>query len=137
MIQIYDQLPAAAKMIREEVFMQEQGFKNEFDDIDKFSKHLVLELDGIPVGTCRFYRKENTTTYIIGRVAVRKAYRARHLGCMLMEAAEKEAKKIGAKRMILHAQCSAEAFYGKLGYKAFGSLDEDEGCPHIWMEKNI
>lgn len=135
MIRVYDQLPDSAKMIREEVFMQEQGFKNEFDDLDNLSKHIILELEGSPVGTCRFYREDKTTTFIIGRVAVRKAYRAMHFGSMLIEAAEKEAKKMGASRMILHAQCSAEPFYSQLGYRAFGALDEDEGCPHVWMEK--
>ena len=34
---IYDQLPQEAKEIRIKVFMEEQGFKNEFDEYDETS----------------------------------------------------------------------------------------------------
>ncbi len=40
--QFYNQLPKDAKFIREEVFMKEQGFLNEFDDIDSRCLHLVI-----------------------------------------------------------------------------------------------
>ena len=39
---IYDQLPQEAKKIRIKVFMEEQGFKDEFDDLDEVCKHLVV-----------------------------------------------------------------------------------------------
>lgn len=39
---IYDQLPIEAKEIRIKVFMEEQGFKDEFDDLDEVCKHLVV-----------------------------------------------------------------------------------------------
>ncbi len=39
---IYDFLSADAKIIRKQVFMEEQGFKNEFDDIDNISFHIVM-----------------------------------------------------------------------------------------------
>ena len=137
MIQIYDKLPEAAKRIREEVFMKEQGFQDEFDSLDAISRHVVIEVDGIPAGTCRFYQGETPSTWVIGRVAVSQAYRGRHLGSLLIEAAEKDASQKQAERMILHAQCTAAPFYEKLGYKGFGEVDEDEGCPHIWMKKDL
>lgn len=37
----YTTLPQEAKDIRIEVFMKEQGFENEFDDIDQISSHIV------------------------------------------------------------------------------------------------
>lgn len=42
-------------MIRIKVFMEEQGFKNEFDDIDNRAIHIVLYKEGKPVGTCRVF----------------------------------------------------------------------------------
>lgn len=41
-LEAYDFLPEDAKRIREAVFMKEQGFKNEFDDIDLLALHLIL-----------------------------------------------------------------------------------------------
>ncbi len=38
--------------------------------------------------------------------------------------------------MKLHAQCRVKNFYEKSGYQAYGEIDEDEGCPHIWMRKS-
>ena len=40
---IYDQLPIEAKEIRIKVFMEEQGFKDEFDDLWK-NKDLKMNL---------------------------------------------------------------------------------------------
>lgn len=67
---MYTALPQEAKDIRIEVFMKEQGFENEFDDIDNISFHIVVFDEEKPIGTCRFF-KENDH-YTIGRVAVLK-----------------------------------------------------------------
>ena len=40
--QLYQDLPQEAKRIRELVFMQEQGFQNEFDNLDHHCFHLVI-----------------------------------------------------------------------------------------------
>ena len=39
---IYDQLPQEAKKIRIKVFMEEQGFKDEFDDLDEYVNILLF-----------------------------------------------------------------------------------------------
>jgi predicted GNAT family N-acyltransferase len=49
---IFTTLPQEAKNIRIEVFMKEQGFENEFDDIDTISHHIVVFDEGKPIGTC-------------------------------------------------------------------------------------
>lgn len=51
-IKIYDEIPEEAKTIREAVFIKEQGFKDEFDEIDDVAKHVLLFEGDIPVGTC-------------------------------------------------------------------------------------
>lgn len=53
-IKLYDEIPKEAKTIREAVFIKEQGFKEEFDEIDDVAKHVLLFDGDIPVGTCRF-----------------------------------------------------------------------------------
>lgn len=49
----YDYLPEDAIKIRNEVFVKEQGFNNEFDDIDNIAKHLLVYENEQPVSTCR------------------------------------------------------------------------------------
>lgn len=49
---IFTTLPQDAKNIRIEVFMKEQGFENEFDEIDNLCHHIVAFDEGKPIGTC-------------------------------------------------------------------------------------
>ena len=49
---IYDQLPQEAKEIRIKVFMEEQGFKDEFDDLDDLCQHLVVFGNNQPKTAC-------------------------------------------------------------------------------------
>ena len=58
-IKVYEYLPTSAKNIRKIVFIAEQGFENEFDDIDNIAKHIVIYQDNLAIGTCRiFYNNE-------------------------------------------------------------------------------
>lgn len=43
----------------------------------------------------------------------------------------------GGKCMALHAQCRVAAFYEKLGYTEVSGVENEEGCPHVWMRKEI
>lgn len=136
-IVVYDKLPEEAREIRELVFMEEQGFHDEFDETDARAKHLVVYDGQTPVATCRIFRREEPGDYAVGRIAVRKEYRGRHLGAYLLKAAEEEIRSCGGKRVFLHAQCSARQFYRKQGYGCYGETDLDEDCPHIWMKKDV
>lgn len=98
---IFTTFPQDAKDIRIEVFVKEQGFKNEFDEIDTISHHIVVFDEGKPIGTCRFF-KENDH-YTIGRVAVLKEYRNQHIGNLLIRTAEKEIKKLHGDLIVVHA----------------------------------
>lgn len=132
-IETYHTLPPEAVAIRENVFMKEQGFQDEFDAIDATATHLVLFDGNDAVGTCRFYSEGGVT--LIGRIAIIKSHRGSHLGATLLEAAEAAIRNDGGTIVRLHAQCRARPFYEKQGYRAFGEIGLDEGCPHIWMEK--
>lgn len=134
---VYDTLPDEAVKIRESVFVKEQGFQKEFDEIDEKAKHLILLYDEIAVATCRFFEGISKKTYMIGRIAVLKSYRGKNLGSYLLEQAEMEIRKIGGETVMLHAQQQAKPFYQKQGYLQYGDIDFDEDCPHIWMRKEL
>ena len=55
---IYDSLPKEAEAIRRAVFMDEQGFKDEFDDIDGTAWHIVIFDGSVPAATCRVFFDE-------------------------------------------------------------------------------
>lgn len=134
-IQIVSQLTDEIRDIRTDVFIEEQGFEVEFDDIDDIAKFVLLSIDGKGVGTCRFFPGEEEGDAHIGRMAVRKEYRGQHLGAKIMMAAEEAIRKEGYKSCSLSAQVQARPFYETLGYIADGEAYLDEGCPHILMRK--
>ncbi|MCI8530700.1 MAG: GNAT family N-acetyltransferase [Lachnospiraceae bacterium] len=136
-VEIYNFLPKEAKRIREEVFMAEQGFQQEFDEIDKSAEHIVIFETHIPVATCRVYVSENEDCYVVGRIAVEKTFRGKAYGAGILRAAENEVRKKGGRMVCLSAQERAVGFYEKQGYTAYGDSYLDEGCPHIWMKKEL
>ena len=130
-----DQLPDAAR-IRREVFVQEQGFEHEFDEIDSSAIHVVAYVDGEPAATGRTYRGEDSG-FVIGRIAVRRAYRGCGWGMRVVEKLEELALQQGGRRAELLAQVRAQGFYEKLGYAAVGGVVYDEFCPHVRMTKAL
>ncbi len=124
-----------AKAIREEVFIKEQNFHNEFDDLDYSSLHLEIYEDDQPIGCARMYVKDDI--YYFGRIAVLKEYRGLGYGSMIISILEREAYKRGVKKVSLSAQARASAFYEKMGYLKEGNEYFDEYCPHIKMVKEL
>lgn len=133
----YDFLSDDAKIIRKQVFMEEQGFKNEFDDIDNISFHIVMYDENRPVATCRVYEDIVKNEYILGRLSVVKEYRGMSLGAKMIGESERIVKEKGGTSIRLHAQCRVTSFYGQQGYEKYGVIEDDEGCPHIWMKKQL
>ena len=133
----FEQLPPDAKMIREEVFMNEQGFTQEFDEIDSYAIHLIIYENGVPVATGRLYNEDESQEYIFGRVAVMKNFRGKNHGAKVIEILEEKARELGGTKISLSAQLHAQPFYEKLGFKAFGEKYLDESCEHIHMEKHL
>lgn len=121
--------------IRTNVFINEQGFKNEFDEIDNICNHIVLYDDNKPIAVCRYFSKDNI--YNIGRIAIIKDYRGKHLGNTILQIAENEIKKAGGKLVKVSAQVRVRTFYEKNGFKEKGEVYLDEFCEHINMEKSL
>lgn len=136
-VKCYNSIPDEAVKIRTAVFIEEQGFNNEFDETDKSCLHFLLYKNNTAAATGRMFTPDNGKTYHIGRVAVLKEYRKFHLGSLLMQEMLAKAKNLNAKSAVVSAQCRVKDFYRKLGFTETGNTYLDEHCPHIKMELEL
>ena len=136
--ELYNFLPEEAREIRISVFVEEQGFENEFDEIDSEAVHIIIRNDdGMPVATCRIFWNNEMESHIFGRLAVVKEFRGRGIGSDVLKSALEYVKNSGGEKLMLHSQCTAIPFYEKLGFESFGEVEYEENCPHIWMKKEL
>lgn len=136
-IKVYNSLPSEALDIRITVFVLEQGFVDEVDEIDSVATHLVMFDGDKAIATCRIFEGERADKYFLGRLCVLAEYRGRGFGGRILLSAEEAAKKLGAHSLWLHSQLGAKDFYARLGYREAGPLEYEQGQPHIWMAKEI
>lgn len=128
----------AWRFIRESVFVNEQGFQNEFDDIDAIAQHIVLYSDEEPIGCGRVYPDKNDPTlWHLGRLAILKPYRKCGYGSVIIAALEAKAQDFGATMIQLSAQEHAIPFYERCGYEVCGTSYLDEHVPHRDMKKAL
>lgn len=132
---IYNQLNDDIRYIRETVFIKEQGFENEFDDIDNIAIHMLVKKDNKAIATARLYLENNS--YHIGRIAVLKEYRYLKIGSEILKKLEEAVRKSNIKRIEISSQVRAKDFYYKCGYREVGDIYLDEECPHILMIKEV
>lgn len=129
-------LPEEARLLRTLIFIEEQGFVREFDDLDAAAVHIVAFDGDKPIGTCRYYPRPDGS-YAIGRIAVAREYRGKGVGSALVLEAERRVALLGAKTTVVSAQLRAAGFYRSLGYTEQGSPYPEEHVPHILMVKGI
>jgi YbgC/YbaW family acyl-CoA thioester hydrolase len=135
----WDELKEGAAALRTEVFVEEQEIPQEleWDVHDAKALHaLVLNKLGQPVATGRLLQPQPKLAQI-GRMAVSKALRGGNLGRLVIDALVDAARQRGDHQVILHAQCSAEGFYRRLGFKAHGEVFQDAGIDHIEMTMKL
>lgn len=123
--------------VREEVFVKEQGFHNEFDEIDDVATHLTIYVDDKLAGCARCFPATEKDTYVFGRIAVLKEFRKLGLGAVLLEKLEEIVLQKGIKYVTLDAQCRASKFYEKSGFYECGEIHMDEHVEHIQMRKEL
>ena len=119
--------------IRFAVFVREQGVPPELehDEHDAWALHLLAsDTEGRPIGTARLLSDGH-----IGRMAVLPSWRNRGVGSALVRELLHIAVQRGDGRVFLHAQCTAEAFYARLGFTPVGEVFVDAGIDHRQMEK--
>lgn len=125
--------------LRHEVFVDEQSIAADlvFDAVDAQAVHASITnrlgqtiacgrlLDG-PGGEAR-----------IGRMAVHRVMRGSGLGRDILDALMKVARERGDKAVLLHAQCSAQGFYERLGFATRGERYAEAGIDHIDMVRAL
>ena len=131
----WESLQMQTSSLRQAVFVQEQGIGAHlvWDDADAGAVHaLVCNRLGQPVAVGRMVQSEPGVGRI-GRMAVSRALRGSHLGQEVVWALVGAAKERGDHEIMLHAQCSAQGFYGRLGFQPRGPVFEEVGIAHIEM----
>lgn len=121
--------------IREQVFVEEQQvpISIEQDGKDNESGHVLLWIQGVPVGTLRF--RQTTEGMKLERIAVLKPYRGRHLGKLLIREGLRAVRMSGSTDPVyLHAQQHAALFYHSLGFVETGEQTTEAGIPHVTMK---
>ena len=88
-IRVFDKIPDEARIIRETVFLDEQGFEKEYDENDNVAKHIVIYDEKNAIATCRVYWDDEVNCYHVGRIAVLKPHRGKGLGIKIVTEAEK------------------------------------------------
>lgn len=123
--------------IRRIVFIEGQNVPEdrEVDGMDGDALHLLLEKDGVPIGTARLLLDGEIGK--IGRVAVLEAYRGSGFGVLLIEKSIEVLRARGMQKAKLGAQTHAIGFYEKLGFTAFGPEFIDAGIPHRDMVTDL
>ena len=116
--------------IRYEVFVDEQNVPEELeiDGLDGEAKHVLVFVDGLPIGTGRILDDGH-----IGRVSVLKDYRGFGIGKLIMKELIKWAQDITLKKVWLSSQWHAHSFYLDLGFVCVGDIYNEAGIDHIKM----
>lgn len=130
----WTQAQPAIRLIRETVFVREQGvpLELEWDGQDPLYQHVLAWSDQRePIGTGRLYQEGKQAR--LGRMAVLKEHRGRGVGRALLSALLDLAQTRGMTKVYLAAQVPVVGFYEKQGFQAMGEVFDDAGIPHRAM----
>lgn len=126
---------SALRKVRHEVFVVEQHVPEvlEWDDADAHAIHALAEdPNGLAIGCARLLPDGH-----IGRVAVTREWRGRHVGEGLLLRLIDEAQRRGDARAIVNAQVAAMPFYERYGFVVTGDEFEEAGIAHRVMERAL
>jgi predicted GNAT family N-acyltransferase len=124
--------------IRNAVFIEEQNVppKRERDGKEEICTHFLALLDEKPVGTGRFFKRDDNSAKIT-HVAVLPKYRGKQIGKKILNAIIEHSKKCGISTLILSSQSYVIGFYEGFGFKAEGEEFLDANIPHKMMRLDI
>lgn len=124
------------KKVRTIVFLEEQGFKNEFDETDEIAMHFTFYIDDVLADCGRMFEdEENSDMVVFGRIAVLEKYRHLGLGKYIVKTMEDIARDADYKIVYLSSQCYIQGMYESIGYEVCGEPEMDEHVQHIGMKK--
>jgi YbgC/YbaW family acyl-CoA thioester hydrolase len=133
------ELAGDARRIRTRVFVEEQRIPKEleWDEADVTALHAVAynRLDQA-IATGRLLQPAPGVARI-GRIAVHRVLRGSGIGRQVLQALLEAARDRGDREALLHAQCSAEAFYREAGFSARGEIFHEAGIAHIEMARAL
>lgn len=130
MVKFYNNLVEEARNIRYEVFIEEQGFNVEIDEIDDIATHCVLYENNKAIGVCRFFNNDHPQYFHLGRFAIKKMYRKNNNGKKLLLAVIDKIKSLNGKEIHISAQLDAIGFYKKCGFIITSEIYYEQHCPH-------
>ncbi|NBW80006.1 MAG: GNAT family N-acetyltransferase [Betaproteobacteria bacterium] len=133
----WDELSEAARQVRTQVFIQEQGIpeSEEWDDMDALCTQVVAyNSQGEPIATARLLPSQSGTAKI-GRMAVLLAWRGQGIGALMLQRLVQTAHERGDQEAVLHAQSQAQGFYAAQGFETRGEVFDEVGMPHIVMRR--
>ena len=135
-----DELEICSKLRKEVFGIEEKApealFVIDDKDMESTTHSFLLELDGIPVASCR-YIKIDDEVIKLQRMVVLKEYRKKGLARELLKYLEDDAVKCGYRKIIMDSAESAAIFYEKCGYTKKSDVFYEDGRPHIKMEKEL
>ena len=137
----WDELGAAARQVREAVFVAEQKIPLdlEWDEADRDAVHTVaFNRLGMPLATGRLLLPASAQEPArIGRVAVCRVLRHGGVGRQVLEALIAAARSRGVRELALHAQTNAQSFYLRAGFVRHGEVFSEAGIAHIEMRRAV
>ena len=122
--------------LRSEIFIVEQNCAyQDVDDIDLISKHLMIIENGVLSAYARLVPPGGTYKEpAIGRVVVKKSFRGKDLGKLLMQQAIDQLQDTYKDLdLVLSAQSYLLKFYSDLGFKTEGEEYLEDNIPHTKM----
>ena len=131
----WDELGAQARILRFEVFVEEQRVpaELEIDAMDPISLHaLALPSSGPALGTGRLLPDGH-----IGRMAVVRSARGQGVGAALLVELMQAARRQGHREVELFAQTQAQGFYLRFGFVVTGPPFDDAGIEHVAMRAPV
>ena len=131
-----------ASAVRVRVFVDEQKIplEMEWDEADNVAVHAVAyNRLGQPLATGRLLPSDPVEPGVarIGRMAVERVVRGTRLGRDILETLADAARQRGDHEVHLHAQCSAQGFYERLGFAVQGTPFDEAGIPHVTMSRAL
>lgn len=131
LIKSWEEAEADAFLVRQEVFIREQGVpaELELDEFDSSAVHVLAYQDKHCIGTGRLVNLSDQQSQI-GRMAVLAKFRRKGVGKLILQKLVDLATSKGSQEIVLHSQVSVIPFYEKLGFQAQGDVYDEAGISH-------
>jgi predicted GNAT family N-acyltransferase len=122
--------------LRTKIFVEEQGFRDEADELDSSADHLVIYNGEKPAATGRVIYNDDGNAKT-GRICVLPDLRGTGLGRLVIEEIEKHCREKSVRKIFLGSQLHARGFYSCLGFVEYGEIYLEENHEHIGMFKKL